>query len=153
MYFIGKHVKNKWVQFLIFFYSFYWLELSHCSSAEDDNKIIVYQNVWCTCGYCFGHLPFVFLTMLLLSLTCCVMFEKFIGIELLMWLLAFSVILVMFIFLAFLDTIYKVMFVLQCMRKQKNGCVLLDEGSLWEAVLPILLTWYCYTINRNYIRR
>ena len=65
-------------------------------------------------------------------------------------LLAFSVILVMFInifiFPCFLDIIYKVMSVLLCMRKQKNGCVLLAEGSLWEAVLPILLTWYCYTI-------
>ena len=139
-----------------FFYFFSWLELSHCSSAEDDNKIIVYQNVWCTCGYCFGHLPFVFLTMLmLLSLTCCVMFEKFYW----NWIACLVVSLVSdfsdvhFRILAFLDTIYKVMFVLQCMRKQKNGCVLLDEGSLWEAVLPILLTWYCYTINRNYIIR
>lgn len=64
-----------------------------------------------------------------------------------------SVILVMFmnIFfsLVFLDTIYKVMFVLLCMRKQKNGCVLLAEGSLWVAVLQILPTWYCHTISQK----
>lgn len=44
-------------------------------------------------------------------------------------------------FLWILDIIYKVMFVLLCTRKQKNGCVLLVAGSLWEEVPQILLIW------------
>ena len=102
---------------------------------------------------CYVHVVIVLVILplsVVIEFTCCVMcLRNFIGIKLLVCLLAFSVILVMFIFLAFLDTICKVMFVLLCMRKQKNGCVLLAEGSLWEAVLPILLTWYCYIINRD----
>ena len=103
---------------------------------------------------CYVHVVIVLVILplsVVIEFTCCVMcLRNFIGIKLLVCLLAFSVILVMFIFLAFLDTICKVMFVLLCMRKQKNGCVLLAAGSLWEAVLPILPIWYCYTILQKW---
>ena len=96
-------LENMWkISEHILFFRFLpeYIELSHCSSAEDDGKIIVCQNVWCTCGYCHGH--FAFVIAVVIEFTCCVMcLRNFIGIEVLVCLLAFSVIFVMFIFLAF----------------------------------------------------
>ena len=137
-------LENMWkISEHILFFCFLpeYIELSHCSSAEDDGKIIVCQNVWCTCGYCHGHFAFYHCSCHWVHLLCYV-FEKF------HWNWSACLLVSLFsdfrdvYFPCFLDTIYKVMFVLLCMRKQKNGCVLLAEGSLWEAVPPTLLTWY-----------